>query len=230
MASTPPLITKVSAILLAGGRSRRMGGVTKALLTLSGQTIIERVAQVLVGVFREVIVITNTPPDFAFLGLPMLPDIQPGCGSLGGLYTGLTACSGHHAFLVACDMPFLHQGVIRYIAGHAGEPDVVVPRVGYHLEPLHAMYSRACVSRIRSVLNSGDLKIINFFNKVSVLEVPDAELRRIDPSLDCFMNINTPEDLETAQAMLDHARVNADTEHGKLLNDTKGKKKTVIPA
>ena len=203
MASTSPLITKVSAILLAGGLSRRMGGVNKALLTLSGQTIIERVAQVLVSVFREVIVVTNTPPDFEFLGLPMVPDMHPGSGSLGGLYTGLTACSADHGFLVACDMPFLHQGVVRYIVERAGEPDIVVPRVGEHLEPLHAVYSRACAPCIRRVLNRGDLKIINFFNKARVLEVPDAELRRIDPGLSCFMNINTPADLETARTMLD---------------------------
>jgi len=199
------LNSKVSAILLAGGQSRRMGGNNKALLTVSGQTIIERVAHVLGRVFTEVLVITNTHEAFQFLGLPMVADLRPGTGSLGGLYTGLTACTSDRGFLVACDMPFVHEGVVRNLAERDGRYQVVIPRVGAHLEPLHAVYSRSCLPHIKDLLDGGDLKIINLFSKVSLMEVPETHVRLIDPSLRCFMNINTPADLNLARSLIEHA-------------------------
>ncbi len=195
----------VSAIVLAGGQSRRMRGRNKALICVSGRPLVERIVGVLRKVFREVLVITNTPEDFEFLGVPMLEDLLPGTGSFGGLYTGLRFCASQHAFLVACDMPFLNERVIRYLASKIDRNDVVVPRVNDMLEPLHAVYSRSCLPHIRDLLDRGDLKIINLFPNVRVLEVPEAELMQFDPNLRCFMNINTPEDLEAALKLIDTA-------------------------
>jgi len=189
----------VSGILLAGGESRRMGGVNKALLDVGGSRIIERAASVLCRLFPEVLVITNSPDDFQFLGLPMLKDLMPGNGSLGGLYTGLSACKGDYGFLAACDMPFLSADVIRHMVNMVEGFDVVAPRISGWLEPLHAIYSHNCLPYIEGLLQHGDLKILNFFDKVKVREVPEEDLRPFDSELRFSMNLNTPEDLRRAR-------------------------------
>jgi len=191
----------ISGILLAGGESRRMGGVNKALLEIGGSPIVERTATVLERIFPEVIVVTNTPEEFEFLGLPMFGDLRPGKGSLGGLYTGLKVCRSGHVFLAACDMPFLDERVIRYMANLVEGHDVVVPRIEGRLQPLHAIYSRTCVAPIERLMAGSDLTIINFFDQVDVLEVPESDLRLLDPDLRFVMNINTPHDLEWARTL-----------------------------
>jgi molybdopterin-guanine dinucleotide biosynthesis protein A len=189
----------VSAILLAGGASRRMGGLNKALLKVGRVTIVERVAHTLASIFSEVVVITNTPEAFAFLGLPMHPDLKLGQGSLGGLYTGLTVCSTGHGFLAACDMPFLCKGCIEHMVTLIDRNDVVIPRVRGWLEPLHAIYSSSCLPHIKESLDAGNLQINSFFPKVQVREVDDNELGRYDPQFLFTVNVNRPEDLNTAQ-------------------------------
>ncbi len=192
-------VASVSGILLAGGQSRRMGGVNKALLEIGGSRIIERTASALCHAFQEVLVITNSPDDFQFLGLPMFRDVVPGRGSLGGLYTGLRACKGDYGFLAACDMPFLSVAVIRHIANSVDGFDVVVPRISGMLEPLHAAYSRECLPYIEELLQHESLKILNLYDKVKVREVPEEDLLALDPELRFIVNVNTPEDLHRAR-------------------------------
>ncbi|MBI5249479.1 MAG: molybdenum cofactor guanylyltransferase [Desulfomonile tiedjei] len=176
-----------------------MGGVKKALLRIHGQTIIEMAASVLSRVFSEIFIITNSPEDFGFLGFPMHRDLIPGKGSLGGLYTGLSQCAGNWAFLVACDMPFLNAKVIEHMVQLTSDADVVIPRISGMLEPLHAIYSKACLPHIEKLLAEGDLKILNFLDKVKINEVCEEELAQFDPELRFIINLNTPQDLENAR-------------------------------
>lgn len=178
-----------------------MGGINKALLRVGGKPIVERAAQVLKDVLQEVLLITNSPKEYDFLGLPMFRDIIPGKGALGGLYTGLSECSSDRVFLVGCDMPFLNRGVISYmVAMAAGEDhDIFVPRVRDKLQPMHAIYSRRCLAPIERNLNNPDLKILNFFHAVDVREIQEKELTPHDPHCRFVMNINTPQDLEIAR-------------------------------
>lgn len=191
----------VSAILLAGGASRRMGGLNKALLKVGRETIVERVAHTLASLFAEVIIITNTPDTFAFLDLPMFGDLRIGMGSLGGLYTGLTECHTDYGFLAACDMPFLCKECIEHMVSLIDDNDVVIPRIRGWLEPLHAIYSRTCLPHIDASLDAGKLQIASFFPKVKIREVVDDELSRFDPSFLFTMNVNRPEDLELARQL-----------------------------
>ncbi|MBM3300133.1 MAG: molybdenum cofactor guanylyltransferase, partial [Deltaproteobacteria bacterium] len=158
----------------------------------------ERVLRVVTRVFHEVILITNSPADFCHLDLPMFRDLVPGRGSLGGLYTGLTLCTGSHAFLVACDMPFLKEPVVRHLIELVADHDVVVPRIRGHLEPLHSIYSKRCLARIEELFGEDDLKILNFFPKVDVLEVAQTALEVFDPGCRFVINVNTPEDFRQA--------------------------------
>jgi molybdopterin-guanine dinucleotide biosynthesis protein A len=194
----------VTGVIQAGGKSTRMGGAPKALLELGGRRIIERVASVVREVTDDVIVVTDTTELYRFLDLPMVPDVFPEHGSLGGIYSGLAAATGDAAFTVACDMPFLHAEVARLVVRRAGEADVIVPRVGDQLQTLHAVYGKACLAPIEARLRAGQLKIAGFFGDVRVLEIPEADVaRHADPAV-VFMNVNTPEELEHARALVAH--------------------------
>jgi molybdopterin-guanine dinucleotide biosynthesis protein A len=178
-----------------------MGGQPKALLELGGSRIIERVLDAIRPVVDDVLVVTNTPELYAFLGLPMVADAYPDHGSLGGIYSGLAAAPGDVAFTVACDMPFVHPEVARLVVARAGEADVVVPRVRDQLETLHAAYARPCLPHIEARLRAGRLKIVGFFEDVRVIEIPEAEVARWRAPDVAFMNVNTPEELARARAL-----------------------------
>jgi molybdenum cofactor guanylyltransferase len=192
---------RVSGVIQAGGKSARMGGRPKALMEVGGRRIVERVAAVLAPLVDDMLLVTNTPDMYAFLGLPMVGDLYPDAGALGGLYTGVASAPGDVAFTVACDMPFLHRDVARLVIDRAAEADVVVPRVGHQLETLHAAYGKACLPHMEARIRAGRLKIVGFFESVRVLEIPEAEvLRHADPSL-AFMNVNTPDELTRAMRL-----------------------------
>ena len=192
---------RVTGVIQAGGKSTRMGGRPKALLELGGWRIIERVLDAVRPVVDDVLIVTNTPDLYGFLGVPMVPDAYPEHGSLGGIFTGLAAASGDAVFTVACDMPFLHPGVARLVIGRAGQGDVVIPRVGEQLETLHALYAKACLPHIEARLKAGRLKIVGFFEDVRVVEVDEAEVARHRAPDVVFMNVNTPDELARARAL-----------------------------
>ena len=193
---------RVTGVIQAGGKSTRMGGSPKALLRLGPSRIIERVVDAITPVVDDLLLVTNTPEVYAFLGLPMVSDVYPDHGSLGGIYSGLRAASGGAVFTVACDMPFLRPDVARLVIDRAGEGDVVIPRVGDQLETMHALYAKPCLGPIEARLQAGRLKITGFFEDVRVVEVGEDEVARLaDPTL-VFMNVNTPEELERARRLV----------------------------
>jgi molybdopterin-guanine dinucleotide biosynthesis protein A len=192
---------RITGVIQAGGKSTRMGGRPKALLELGGRRIIERVLDAVAPVVDDVLIVTNTPDLYAFLGLPMVPDAWPEHGSLGGLCTGLAAAPGAAAFTVACDMPFLHPEIIRLVVARAGEADVVIPRVDGQYEPMHAVYGKACLGPMEARLRAGQLKIIGFFADVRVLEIDAAAVARHRAPGTAFMNVNTPDELARARVL-----------------------------
>jgi molybdopterin-guanine dinucleotide biosynthesis protein A len=192
----------VTGVIQAGGRSTRMGGNPKALIELGGKRIIERIVEALSPVLSDLLIVTGTPDLYAFLGLPMVPDVFPDHGSLGGIYSGLRAARGDVAFTVACDMPFLHPEVVRLVVSRAGEADVVIPKVGEQYETLHACYAKACLPHMEALLLAKQFKIVGFFDKVRVREIPADDVARYrDPEI-CFMNVNSPEELTRSREIL----------------------------
>jgi molybdopterin-guanine dinucleotide biosynthesis protein A len=192
---------RVTGVIQAGGRSTRMGGQPKALLELGGRRIVERVLDAVAPVMDDVLIVTNTPELYRFLGLPMVADAYPDHGSLGGIFTGLAAAGGDAAFTVACDMPFVHRDVVRLLVARASEGDVVIPRVGDQLETLHAVYGKACLPHIEARLRAGQLRIVGFLDQVRVVEISEAEVARHRAPAVAFMNVNTPEELARARVV-----------------------------
>jgi molybdopterin-guanine dinucleotide biosynthesis protein A len=192
---------RVTGVIQAGGKSTRMGGKPKSLLELGGRRIIERVLDAVAPAVADVLIVTNTPELYGFLGVPMVADVYPDHGSLGGIFSGLAAAPGDAAFTVACDMPFLHREVARLVVSRAAEGDVVIPRVGQQLQTMHAVYGKACLAPIEARLRVGRLKIVGFFDSVRVVEIDEAAVARHRAPDVVFMNVNTPDELAHARAL-----------------------------
>lgn len=195
---TSPFTVAISA----GGQSSRMG-TDKSFVEVAGQPIIDRVMSRVADLGqRETILITNQPEDYAHLGLPMYPDVMPGKGSLGGIYTALHYSTQPHTLVVACDMPFLNEDLLRYMLNLIDDTvDVMVPRVDKYPQGLHAIYSQACLRPIKEQLDADRLKVIGFYGKVRVRYLDEDDYKRFDPGGRAFMNINTPGDLEEARRL-----------------------------
>lgn len=195
----PGGMAAMTGVVLAGGLSTRMG-TNKALLEVGGVRLIDGVVATLRGIFQEVVLIANDPDPYAGLGVPIFPDLVPGKGSLGGLYTAVTAARHPWAFCLACDMPFANAALIRYLASLAEGHDVVVPRTAEGVQPLHAVYGKACLPAMRRQIEADRLKIDRLYETVRVRYVDEAEMRPYDPELLSLWNLNTREELAQAQA------------------------------
>ena len=191
----------VTAVILAGGMSRRLGR-NKALEPFQGEPLIHRVIGKMGGIASNIIVVANDVERVAELDLPdhatPVIDEYPGKGSLGGIYTGLRASPTEWAVFCACDMPFPSPRLYRALLSNRDAKDAVVPLVEGRPEPIHAAYSRACLEPIREKLAADRLKISGFFDDVRVCYFTEDRVREIDPDLLSFFNINTRQDLEKA--------------------------------
>jgi molybdopterin-guanine dinucleotide biosynthesis protein A len=191
----------ITGVILAGGKSSRMGQ-NKALMSLGGDRLIDRVVHVLRGIFAELLLVTNRPELYADLGVPMVSDVFPEKGSLGGIYSAVYHAPAPCCFVVACDMPFLQATVMRYLIDQMADHDVVIPDVHGEMQPLHAVYSKACLAPMRRRLDANRLKIIDFLPEVRVRVVTTGEMTPFDPELRTFQNLNTPAEFHAAEQRL----------------------------
>ena len=195
--------TEVTGILLAGGKSRRMGE-DKRHLVVGEQTLLERGLAVLRSTFQHVLVVIaqDSPP----LGVDarVVRDLVPDCGSLGGLYSGLMQATTPWVFVVACDMPFLNQAAIAQFTSRRTTADIVMAKLDARLQPMHAIYSKQCLPVLEQMIGARQLKIQEMVSQLSlrVRYVTEADLVTIDPSWRSFYNVNTLADLEAARSLL----------------------------
>jgi molybdenum cofactor guanylyltransferase len=187
-----------SALIFAGGRATRLGGVNKALLEVGGEPIVLRIVRELRPLVDEFVLLANDQ-DLAGV-LPeanVVFDPQPHAGVLPALAAGLAAAQGEVCLAVACDMPFVSRRVFELLLGM--DMDVVIPRTHGYLEPMHAVYRRVTVlGAIQAALGRGEQRMISYFPDVRVREVSEAEWQPMCPDGRAFFNVNTPEDLERA--------------------------------
>ena len=201
----------LTVCIQAGGQSSRMGE-DKALKPFLGEPLIRRVIGRLSPIADEVIVTTNRPDDYAFLNasldpahpIRLVPDLKPGRGALGGLYTAIASANSPFVAVAACDMPFASAGFFEGAAGlMVGEDaDVVIAKTGEGYEPIHALYRReTCLSAIGASIEADQWKVIAWFPQVRVRTLSQEEVRSLDPSGLCFWNLNTPEEFTRAEEM-----------------------------
>ncbi len=184
-------------VILAGGKSRRMGQ-DKALLELAGRTLLDLIVERLREVADEVIIVAGDTDRYARFADRCVADVFPGVGTLGGLHAGLQAARSDLALVVGCDMPFLMPSLLRWFARAADGADVVVLRQGEYLEPLHAVYRKSCLPPIEAVIRAGRCPAYAFYDRVQVRYVDPVDIAHLDPGLRSFCNVNTPQEWQEA--------------------------------
>jgi molybdopterin-guanine dinucleotide biosynthesis protein A len=194
----------VRGAALAGGAASRYGGVPKGLLTVGGRRILDRVAESLHAVTgTHPILVANAPDALTWRpDLTTIPDVRPGFGSLGGIYTAVTA-GAEPVLCVAWDMPFVPDALLRALVAGARGYDAFLPESSGRrgLEPLCAVYGPACAPAISKRLDSSDLKAISFHADVRVGILSLADVRKFGDPDELFFNVNTPDDLARAEAL-----------------------------
>ena len=192
---------EVSAVVLAGGKSQRLG-MDKSLLRFEGEWLLQHILSQLATLSNDLLVVASDGEKLASLQVPIVPDARPGTGPLGGIYSGLQSMRCERGLFVACDMPLLNVQLLQYMIQLSPAFDVVIPRVGDETEPLHAMYSKACLHPIADLMDGGQRRIIHFFDRVRVRYIEREEIEAFDPDHLSFFNINTPADLQRAQELI----------------------------
>ena len=187
-------LLKATGIILAGGKSTRFGR-NKSLEPFCGAPLIQRGKDALSRIFQRLIVIGPEEEAYAFLKTPIYRDIIPERGPLGGIYTGLTRMEDEWGFIIACDMPFINEKLVRFMYEARSGYDIVAPRVGKFIEPLHALYNRRCVGGVKEIIDSGHKQVILLYKNLKVNYIEEETIRGIDPEMKSFSNINTPDDL-----------------------------------
>jgi len=191
----------VTFAILAGGLSSRMGQ-DKALLSIQGEPLIQRVVNRGKAISDNFLVVTNRPEAYSFLQVPLVRDILSIKGPLVGLYTALSVSKSTFLILVGCDMPFINLAMLSFQLGvlEHDDVDVVVPKHANGLEPLHAIYRReTCLNLVKSALDEGERSLIGWFAQANVREIPENRLLSFDPDLRAFMNLNTLQDYQEAE-------------------------------
>jgi molybdopterin-guanine dinucleotide biosynthesis protein A len=191
-----------SGVILAGGQNKRFNGRNKAFINLGGQRVIDRILAVFRQCFSEIIIVADKPEKYAEFDALIVSDIFSVRCSLTGLHAGLYYASNPFAFFSACDTPFLKKELIDCVLTHI-EPryHAIMPETLEGLEPLCSAYSKEGLPIMERSISQGRLKIQNIFPANRLRKIPVARLRKADPGLVSFFNINSPLDLEKAMGM-----------------------------
>lgn len=187
-------ILDCTGALIAGGAATRLGGAPKGLLRVGGEPIAARSLRLFERLFGAALVVANDPAPYEPLGVPLFADRIAQKGAPGGLHAALTAARTGWVFAAACDMPFLEPAPIRLLAARRAGSEAVIVRWRGHLEPLHALWSRACLPVLERLLREGDPSLQALSRAVSTRVVEEDEWRTVDPAGRSFENVNTPED------------------------------------
>lgn len=186
---------ETTGVLLAGGRSTRMGGRNKAFAAVGGEPIVARALRVLRSLFDEVVIATNDPERFRGFDAALVADSFPGRGPLAGLHAAMGVATRPYVFVAACDMPGLDARAIRFLLERGGDADAVVPCWDGDIEPLHAAYAVRTRPVAEACLREGRAAMRDFLPRLRVSYVPEADLARVAGTAESFLNVNTPEEL-----------------------------------
>lgn len=199
--------TTLSAAVLAGGQSRRMGR-DKALIDIDGTPMLARAIATLRLISDDVFVVGNRS-EYRQFGTRLFDDAYPGTGTLGGIATAILHARHDYVVVVACDMPLLNPKLLQALADEPRDYDVLVPALANErssqggrltYEALHAIYSKRCLPAIERRLSADQLKVVGFFDEVDVRAVEQTWLEQFDPELSSFLNTNSPSDLNEARS------------------------------
>jgi molybdopterin-guanine dinucleotide biosynthesis protein A len=190
-------VVNAAAIILAGGKSSRMGR-PKALLLFDSEPLIVHIVRSLNRIFSETVVVAAPEQELPSLPCKLARDEVAYQGPVGGIYYGLKAAGGKFCFVTSCDVAFLNTALISHLVAQISEYDVVVPHWEDRFQPLHAVYRRSVIPFLEAQLERGELRPVYLFDKVRTCKITEDQIRRFDPEGLSFLNMNTPEDYEQA--------------------------------
>ena len=190
-------IPDATAVVLAGGKSSRMGR-PKSLLLFDGEPLITHIVRALKQMFAEMVIVAAPEQELPDLPAILVRDEVAYQGPVGGIYYGLNAANGEFCFVTSCDVPFLNAALISRLMAQILNYDVAVPYWEDRFQPLHAVYRRSVLPLLKEQLNRGELRPVYLFDKVKTLKINESEIRSFDPEGLSFFNMNTPDDYERA--------------------------------
>ncbi|MCD6571491.1 MAG: molybdenum cofactor guanylyltransferase [Deltaproteobacteria bacterium] len=186
----------MTGIVLIGGKSKRFGK-DKIITPIDDKPMIRKVIDVIQDMFDEVILVGHPRDDLNTFKI--VEDIIPGCGPLGGIYTALEVAKNKYIFVFGADMPLLDTEFIKHMVSLADKHDIILPIWREGMEPLHAIYNKALIPTIASLIDRKFFKIAQLIGleDVSVLKVTEDQIRTFGEPERIFLNINTITDLKT---------------------------------
>jgi molybdenum cofactor guanylyltransferase len=184
----------VSIAILAGGKSRRMGQ-NKSFVPLHGRPLIEHILDQLATLELPTCIVTNEPDAYARYGLPLVPDVVPDRGALGGICTALHYSRTPYVLCAACDMPFLNPALLRLLIQRRADYEAVAARLDEIWQVFPGVYSRTCLPKLQASLRTGQLKLQTILSALQIYPLEISEIRIHDPHLQSFVNLNTPGEL-----------------------------------
>ena len=203
----------ITAVILAGGNSSRMG-LNKSLLKINNSSFIDRTIILLENIFDDIIIVSNSPEDYTALGLQIFQDVYPGFGPLAGIHSGLMNSNSEKVFVVSNDLPFLNRELLEYLLTIKTENPIVVPKEAGHTHHLSGIYSKSCIDAAENILiesseqpKSSSGKSGRKYNVRRLLDECGAEIVSIENppfySKDLFFNMNNYDDYNYVKMKLE---------------------------
>lgn len=200
-----------SAVVLAGGKSSRMGK-PKSLLPFDGEPLIVHIVRKLAELFADIVVVAAPEQQLPVLPARLVRDEVAHQGPVGGIYYGLRAAERDVCFVTSCDVPFLNLSLVAYLVSQSAEFDVVAPYWQERFQPLHAVYRRGVLAFLEQQLERNELRPIFLYDKIRTRKISEQEIRRLDPEGLSFLNMNTPQEYEAALQRWQEVRQRFETE------------------
>ncbi|GAB6887727.1 molybdenum cofactor guanylyltransferase [Desulfothermus okinawensis JCM 13304] len=189
----------VTAVVLCGGKSSRMGYKNKCFFKLGNSSFIEIITDKLSIFFDNILLVAKDPQKYTSLGYKVVSDIYEESSSLTGIHAGLVFAPTKYSFIVGCDTPLIKLELINYLISTLDKDyQVVVPKIGKYFEPLCGFYSKECIPIIEDMITKKCFRISTLFSKVKVKTIDEFHIKKHDPDLHSFFNINTKEDYKKA--------------------------------
>ena len=195
---------EVTGIILAGGKSLRMG-TEKGLQKLCGKPLISYAIQVLSGLC-DTIIISSSSEAYKSFGYEVIPDELPGIGPMGGIYSALRQSKTGENLVLSCDLPFVSKELMSFILNNSNGCQVAVPWQGYqHYEPLCGFYNLSVLDQMNAFIQKGNYKLPDLFEEIHINRLTiDSQLDFYQENL--FLNVNSKHDLATAEILMTSRR------------------------
>lgn len=200
-----PYSKSCTGIILTGGLNTRMNGINKSFLKIGDQYYIDRIAEIISRHLAKCMVVCRDSRPYQNMPLPIVKDILKDRSPLTGIHAGLVAMHSQYAFCISCDLPLLHAGVVGLLLESIEDGfDVIVPASGTYFQPLCAVYSKRCAPVIEAQLEKGDMKVDHLYQNLKIKKISYNIIRKVDPDLLSFFNVNTADEVEKAEQLYKH--------------------------